>query len=112
MHNPFDNGSSGFGNDYFDMFEIEINRLKVNIEKFVKEKVYPRWKAIKKICKRTNSQYVEKSYIDNELNRVKKVFSKYGDGNEYDTCDLLDDTALMKAISDVFRKVEMDDVED
>ena len=112
VHNPFDNGSSGFGNDYFDMFEIEINRLKVNIEKFVKEKVYPRWKAIKKVCEQTNSPYVSKSYIDNELNRVKKGFSKYGDGKEYDTCDLLDDTSLMKAISDVFKKVEMYDVED
>lgn len=111
-HRMFDNGSSGFGNDYFDMREIEINRLMVEIEKFVKEKVYPRWKAIKKVCERTNSTYIEKSYIDNELNRLKKIFSKYGDGKEYDTCDLLDDTSLMKAISDVFKKVELDDVED
>ena len=111
-HRMFDNGSSGFGNDYFDVREIEINRLMVEIEKFVKEKVYPRWKAIKKVCERTNSTYIEKSYIDNELNRLKKIFSKYGDGKEYDTCDLLDDTSLMKGISDVFKKVELDDVEE
>ena len=111
-HRMFDNGSSGFGNDYFDVREIEINRLMVEIEKFVKEKVYPRWKAIKKVCERTDSTYIEKSYIDNELNRLKKIFSKYGDGKEYDTCDLLDDTSLMKGISDVFKKVELDDVED
>lgn len=98
----FGTGSSGFGDDYFDYFECLIEKLLIDMEKYIKENILPKYRYELKLSGNKPNKKLLPSYMIN----MKEKYSHYS--GEYETNTLLSDTEFMKAVSDLFEKYNIE----
>lgn len=102
------NGNSHFGDDYpINTLDELIKTLMVDMEKYINEKVLPKYRAIVKVAARTG-QKLNPSIAKNEIlrmqNKYKYFFGSDGEDTTFDTFELLSSVEFMKAVSDLFQK--------
>lgn len=102
------NGNSHFGDGYpINTLDELIKTLMVDMEKYINEKVLPRYRAIVKVAARTG-QKLNPSIAKNEIlgmqNKYKYFFGDDDEETKFDTFELLSSVDFMKAVSDLFKK--------
>ena len=94
----FGNGNSGFGDEYFNHFDVIIKNLLIDMEAYIKKNILPRHQIFLKLSNgKPNPKLIPMAVAD-----IRDNFSHYK--GEYDTYELLSDTDFMKAVSDLFAK--------
>lgn len=93
--------NTGFGDDYFDVYQIIIEQLVMEIKKYILSVIKPRYDFIIK----ANGGKPNKNLIPIAVADIKKRFALY-DG-ENSTSTLLTDTEFMDAISKLFEEYEI-----
>lgn len=96
----FGNGNSGFGDEYFNHFDVLINNLLIDMEEYIKKNVMPMHRTLSKLGA-TNKKLIPQSVA-----AIKEKFAHYK--GVYDTNELLSDTAFMEAVADLFKKYGID----
>ena len=98
--NPFPT-NTGFGDDYFNVYNIIIEELLFEIATYIKNVIKPRYD----MALRLTGGKPHRNLIPMALADVKKRFSLY-DG-KHDTATLLTDTEFMDAVSKLFEQYEI-----
>ena len=96
----FGNGNSGFGDEYFNHFDVLINNLLIDMEEYIKKNVMPMHRTLSKLGASN------KKLIPQSVAAIKEKFTHYK--GIYDTNELLSDTAFMEAVADLFKKYGID----
>lgn len=96
----FGNGNSGFGDEYFNHFDVLINNLLIDMEEYIKKNVMPMHRTLSKLGASN------KKLIPQSVAAIKEKFAHYK--GIYDTNELLSDTAFMEAVADLFKKYGID----
>ena len=98
--NPFPT-NTGFGNGYFDIRQIIIEELLMNISSYIKGIIKPRYDFII----RANGGKPNKNLIPIALADIKRKFALYN--GEHSISVLLTDTEFMDAVSKLFEEYEI-----
>lgn len=95
----FASGSnSGFGDGYFNHFDVVIKSLMIDMEAYIKKNILPRHQIFVKLSGgKPNKKLIPMAVAD-----IRDRFAHYK--GEYDTRELLTDIEFMKAVSDLFAK--------
>lgn len=102
------NGNSHFGDDYLtNTLDELIKTLMVDMEKYIKEKVLPKYRAIVKVAAKTG-QKLNPSVAKNEIlrmqNKYRHFFGEVDEETKFDTFELFSSVDFMKSVSDLFKK--------
>lgn len=98
----FGNGNSHFGDEYENHFKVVINNLLIDMEEYIKKNILPRHNAFIKLSGGKPNPKLLPMAVAN----IRDNFSHYR--GEYDTYELLSDTDFMKAVSDLFKKYDIE----
>jgi hypothetical protein len=98
----FGNGSSGFGDDYYDYFETVIDKLLIDMEDYIQKNILPKYKLEMKLSGNKQNRKLIPSYLVN----MKEKFALYS--GIHDTSTLLSDTEFMKKVSELFAKYNIE----
>lgn len=97
----FGSGNSGFGDEYFNHFDLVIKALLIDMEDYIKKNILPRHNAFIKL----SGGKPNPKLIPMAVANIRDNFAHYK--GEYDTHELLSDTDFMKAVSDLFIKYDI-----
>lgn len=98
----FGSGLSGFGDDYIDYYDELINKLLIDMEAYINERILPKYKNDLIL---SGGKY-NKNLVPSYIAEIKKKFANYS--GLHDTSDLLSDTEFMKNVSDLFVKYNIE----
>lgn len=89
-------GDGKFWDDYSDLFEAEIEELKIRMGEYIKKNIKPKYDTFLRITKGKNVA----NLLPAAMAEMKKKFYLFNE--ETNTAELLSDTEFMKAVSDLF----------
>lgn len=92
----------GFGSGYYSFYEEAIEYLTVNMDKYINEKIQPKYIFFKKTA---GKSYKEK-IISKLYEEMKKKFY-FCDGNEHPFKDIMSDNEFIKIVENLFKKYDI-----
>lgn len=94
----------GMDGRYFDFYEDEISQMKVNMDKYIREQIVPRYRLHLSLMgkKLSGKSYIPKFYAD-----MKRKFHEC-DGTEYKLGYIISDVEFMEAVHELFNKYKVD----
>lgn len=90
--------------DYFDFFEESISQMKINMDKYIRDQIMPRYKLHLRLMGKstTGRKIIPRLYAD-----MKKRFHEC-DGSEYGLGAVISDVEFMEAVQELFDYYEID----
>lgn len=93
---------NGIDGDYFDFFEDHISQLKINMDKYIREQVEPKYRLHLRLMGKKSGSFIPKMYSD-----MKKRFHEC-DGSEWGLGSILSNAEFNEAVQELFNHYGID----